>query len=87
MNSTLACRLAALLPSHTSNRILKNEAEERKTVAFAKLRSSLCLNCHWCNRTSRAYSEDNRLMPGFRVEVAENCQESFVCLSVKGEKK
>ena len=69
------------MPNADSNRILKNEAEERKTVAFAKLRSSLCLNCHWCNRTSRAYNEDNRLLSGFRDEVTETAK-SPLCASV-----
>lgn len=74
MNTCHTCRRAASLLPHASNRLLENEAEGGKYAAFAKLGSSLCLNCYWCNRTSKAYNEDNRLFSDFRDEVAETAK-------------
>lgn len=63
------------------DRLWENEWEGEETVGFAKLGSSLFLNCHCCNRTSRAHNEDDRLLFVFKDKVAEVAKsESLVFL-------
>lgn len=54
----------------------------KETLPFAKLGSSLCLNCHRCNRTSRAYKEDDRLLSGLETKWQKLPRVSPLCASV-----